>query len=386
MLIKGNQCPICDAPWQPGSARCKACGSIAEIYFESPLPKADSVDEERIQQTIDRVRAKLTAHENDGIARYILALCYLNLGFLPEAAAELQKATQLLPEKTVIAYEAAAVAAKQDDFSDDVLRKIDRALERRPDFKEAIYLKGLVLQKRGEVSEGVRVWQTAYKLDPDYLLPRQALKRYVTANYDLLRKPRVVHALRSSQLAKKERNYLDLINWTGMDKPRELGTTSMQLLESIAPARAKALRRMHAARKRQYEEVQQKRVQLEAAMQEDLIALSELCILAWKAESQTKAAARSAGTRMRRLSLEERSAILDQVVRQYQKRGYRLVSKTETTAQLSRQHQFSCCLALILVVLVIGIILYLIYYLTAKKEYYVFIEVDEYGQVHTSHS
>lgn len=393
MFIVANQCLICEAPWEEGSGRCTVCGSVNEIYFEHSLPKPGSVDREIIQQNIDRVRTILIKHENDAVARYSLALSYINLGLLPEGTTELKKAAQLLPEKTEIAYEVAAMEAKQGDSLDEILHRIDRVIERQPALKEAVYLKGVILNRRGETEEAIRVWQSAYALDADYQPPRKALDAFISANRKLLTNQQIVRAMMYSGLTRKEQNYLELLAWTGRSRPPELGKTSMQLLESISPTRANKMRKIHAAKVQEYEELDLQRSKLTAVMEADVVTLSDLCLRAQKARTQLKQEAvsqlsttKSSGSvsDRGRLSIEERSAILERAIQNYQKQGYKLVSRTETTAQLSKQHEFSCCIAFFLVLIVIGIILYLLYYLTANKEHFVFLEVDEYGKVHTS--
>lgn len=387
MFIKANQCPICEAPWNAGATRCKDCGSVAEIYFERSLPKAPELDEEKILQRIEAAREFLVEHDNHGVAHYTLALAYINLGLLTEGLTELRRATQLLPEKLQIAYETVALAVKQGDFSDDILHQLERIVERRPSFKEAIYLKGYVLNRRGMTAQAIPLWQEAYVLDSDYAPARLALERFVKANAELLTDAQVVVAIRNSGLSKKELAYLDLFNWGGMEKPRELGVTSMRVLESFSPVRARKMQRMYEAHARQHQEVEEKRAELTRTMEADLLSLSTLCLGAQEASLRIrKEMATRVGESTRVLTVAERSAILDRAVIEYQKSGYQLVARTDTTAQLTKKREFSCCLAVILVFLVIGIILYLLWYLTTKKEDSVFLEVDEYGKLRTTYT
>lgn len=387
MFVKANQCPICDAMWSEGAERCKVCGSVAEIYFEKPLPLRTEVVEEKILQRLELARTYLIDHDNHGVAHYTLGLAYANLGLLPEGLAELRRATQLLPEKVQIAYEAAALAVKQGDTSDQILQQLDKAIERRHTFKEAHFLNGVVLNRRGISAKAIGAWQRAYILDPNYAPARKALEQFVESNRKLLTDTQIIRSLQSSALSKKELAYLELFNWTGMEKPRELGVTSMRILESLSPSKARKMQRMYEAHERQFAEVEEKRTQLTKAMEGDVIALSTLCLAAQETGRRisTEVAARS-DRGSHTLSVAERSAILDRTVREYQKAGFKLVARTETTAQLTKQHEFSCCLAVTLVFLVIGIILYLLWYLTTKKEESVFLEVDEFGEVHTTYT
>ena len=79
-------------------------------------------------------------------------------------------------------------------------------------------------------------------------------------------------------------------------------------------------------------------------------------------------------------SLDERRAILQREINSYIRRGFRVVSQTDTTAQLVKPKHFSLFWAIILTFLIVGIILYLLYYLT-KRDEVVYLEVDEQGRM-----
>jgi len=80
-------------------------------------------------------------------------------------------------------------------------------------------------------------------------------------------------------------------------------------------------------------------------------------------------------------SVEERRAILQREISRYLKRGFRVVSQTETTAQLVKPKSFSFLWAFLwLLMLGVGLIVYLIYY-WSKRDETVYLEVDELGRV-----
>ena len=86
-------------------------------------------------------------------------------------------------------------------------------------------------------------------------------------------------------------------------------------------------------------------------------------------------------TQLQPFTIEQRRAILQQEINKYVKQDYRVVSQTDTTAQLVRPKKFSCLIALLaLLIVVIGFIIYLIYYV-AKRDDQIYIEVDENGKV-----
>lgn len=82
------------------------------------------------------------------------------------------------------------------------------------------------------------------------------------------------------------------------------------------------------------------------------------------------------------LTIEERRQILEQEIAKYVKQGWRVISRTDTSAQLTRDKRASCLLALILALfLLVPAILYLLLYRGTEGLY---IEVDEHGNVHVT--
>lgn len=82
-----------------------------------------------------------------------------------------------------------------------------------------------------------------------------------------------------------------------------------------------------------------------------------------------------------KLSLERRKAVLDGQIAKYSKKGYRVVSRTDTAAQLVRPKQFSCLLAtLSFLVIGIGFIIY-VFYCMGQKDHSIYLSIDEYGKV-----
>ena len=81
------------------------------------------------------------------------------------------------------------------------------------------------------------------------------------------------------------------------------------------------------------------------------------------------------------LSIEERRTILDREIKRYIKRGFRVINRTDTTAQLVKPKKFSFLWALLWFLLFgIGLIVYLLYY-AGKKDEPVYLEVNERGRI-----
>ena len=85
---------------------------------------------------------------------------------------------------------------------------------------------------------------------------------------------------------------------------------------------------------------------------------------------------RSAG-----LSIENRRTLLEGAIAKYVTVGYRVVSSTDTTAQMVRPKKFSFLWATLWsLVFGVGLLVYVFYY-TSKKEDTLYLSVDERGRV-----
>lgn len=81
------------------------------------------------------------------------------------------------------------------------------------------------------------------------------------------------------------------------------------------------------------------------------------------------------------LSTEDRAAVLEREVQSYVKKGYRVMSRTDITAQLVKPKHFSFILAIILlIIMVLPFFLYLLWYLAAKDQT-VYLSVDDKGKI-----
>ena len=74
------------------------------------------------------------------------------------------------------------------------------------------------------------------------------------------------------------------------------------------------------------------------------------------------------------LSAQEASAILDREVAKYVERGFRVISRTDATAQLVKPKSFSMLWFFILMFTLIGWGFYVVYYL-AKKDETIYLQV-----------
>ena len=75
------------------------------------------------------------------------------------------------------------------------------------------------------------------------------------------------------------------------------------------------------------------------------------------------------------MEVQERAAILEKVIAYYVRHGYRVVARTDVSAQLVKPKEFSFLLAMVSL-----LVAYLLYYL-AKKDQTLYVFVTEEGKV-----
>ena len=81
------------------------------------------------------------------------------------------------------------------------------------------------------------------------------------------------------------------------------------------------------------------------------------------------------------LTLEQRTALLDKEIGRYVRHGFRLLSRTPTTAQLLKPKTFSRLWALLwFLCFGFGIFVYLIYY-WSKRDQTLYLQVDPTGRI-----
>ena len=385
MFIIPGKCPVCYSAWGENEI-CPACGGIAEIYFEREIPSQEKVDLARLQRVIDSARTRLIQFPNDGNAHYILGMAYIHIGLLTEGAEQINTAAGLFPEKIQIRYEAAVLATKLGANYEDSLAELNKILEREPQFKEAQYLRGVLLDNIGDKEAAIRAWQKTYLLDKYYKSPKQKLDEFISSERQYISSPTVLKLANIKKINNQTLRGLKELSSARPEPPPRMGKTSMQILEYIDVKTARRMKGLYAEDVTLYKDASKRREQDLRLLDDDLLSMADICLISY--ELRRKQAAKATLTEVAvdgALSIAERSEILEAEIEMYQKNGYRLVSQTDTTAQLYRPKQFSCCVAVILVLLVIGIFLYLIYYLI-KKDDSVFIVVDKYGKVKKTHS
>lgn len=81
------------------------------------------------------------------------------------------------------------------------------------------------------------------------------------------------------------------------------------------------------------------------------------------------------------MTTDMRRNILDKEIQSYVRKGYRVLSQTDTSAQLVKPKKFNLLIAVILLIcMVLPFIIYLLMYMAAKDKT-VYITVDPQGRV-----
>jgi len=81
------------------------------------------------------------------------------------------------------------------------------------------------------------------------------------------------------------------------------------------------------------------------------------------------------------LTIEERAEILQIEINRYLQRGFKVLSQTQTTAQLMKPKKFSCLLATLgLLLLGVGFLIYIFYY-ASQKDTQLYIQVLDDGTI-----
>jgi len=116
-----------------------------------------------------------------------------------------------------------------------------------------------------------------------------------------------------------------------------------------------------------------------------ILVVGFIGLLRQRSSSQTAALGRQSiypqSASPQELSIEQRREILQRTINTFVSSGYRVVSQTDTTAQLIKPKQFSCLWATLWFLFFgIGILIYLFYY-ASKRDEQTYLKVDLYGRV-----
>ena len=315
-------------------------------------------DEEKqhLRPVMAKIRESLQQRPEDGGLHYRLGLCYYRLGLLDDAILRIRKAVSLMPEKIEPRYKLATLQYQNDNL-EEALLQLDRIVALDSTFSPALVLRGIVHKASGSIRKAVEEWQKAARLGDE--TSYEHLEIFVDDHKHLMRE-----RLEPDTVPEQFSAYFR----PDPTEPRPLGSFSMQVLETVWPTKADEIRDMHEARVAEYRQSVAETEKHRRAMEHDVLAFSTLCVKALASQA---------------LSIDRRRAILNRAIREHSVKGFRVVSRTDTSAQLIRPKEFSFWWAFFwFLFLVVGFIVYLLYY-AAKRDTVVYLEVDPTGKVIT---
>lgn len=164
-------CPVCGAPLAPEDKRCSYCGSHVVITSDHGYINPASLNRQVIDQKIGQFRMTLRHDSKDAMAHYGLGLAYFNLQLWEEAADELKTAARLMPENAHIQFQYAVVLIDLAQHGNKKMwavaqERLDRVLRLKPDYVDALLLKGDLANQTGDITGACSYWTAAYSADP----------------------------------------------------------------------------------------------------------------------------------------------------------------------------------------------------------------------------
>jgi tetratricopeptide (TPR) repeat protein len=210
MLIKPSTCPICENMINDQEIRCPHCRCIVQFTLDLPTLSRADVVESLVQPTLDRCREQIVLNPHNGIARYILGLCYLNYALVEQGMAELQQAATLLPEKHIICFELAVLHYLQGQYVAG-LEQVTQALNLAPGNRDYRYLQFYFKAVIAPVSQrqAVTNWIAAYEIAPELRPASEALSKFISTHEKKLTQP-IARSL--PNLEPREAGYLKVLN------------------------------------------------------------------------------------------------------------------------------------------------------------------------------
>ena len=139
---------------------------ISRIYAEQQPPYA-----------LDYLRKAQQQFPDIATPRYELALYLQSHGFPEEAIKHYDTLLSLLPDNHILLFNIGYVNYVYLENNEVALDYFNRALNANPNYLDAYYNKGRVLEQIGDYSQAVDIYKEVLKIQPDYRLAIDALNR-----------------------------------------------------------------------------------------------------------------------------------------------------------------------------------------------------------------
>lgn len=338
LIIRPLTCPICQSALSGQDVQCSRCHCIVQFTIQPPAFSRSNLVETLVQTVLRASRARVAASPQDGLAQYILGLCYINYELLDDGLVALQQAAVLLPELHRIRFEVAILQSGAAQFA-PALEQITQAQKIVPNDSEYqyldSYLSGMIAQSQEDLRAAVTSWMHAYQIAPDGELAAAALTQFINEYIAKLSQP-IARSLPG--LAPSDAENLRVLNSDpalqkaahpkAPHKPGALGSVSMGWLRRLSPARATAVEQIHHERLNAYRQA----AEAYAITYQASTAQRSEVIRDWQARAQ---AIRSDMPMMTRLCL----AVAEEEERQRQEEARRRQVEALRQAENARRHQ-----------------------------------------------
>lgn len=142
------QCPLCDAASAEKTDRCPGCKSVLTLDNLDAFNQNQEADKSALLEAIQRYR-NITEEGEDFTAYFNLALAYLNLNQLSEAARNLQRASELRPDDAALRSHLEAIQRRRADATGPLKRVPQRTILLVDDSATVRKLVAVTLERRG---------------------------------------------------------------------------------------------------------------------------------------------------------------------------------------------------------------------------------------------
>jgi hypothetical protein len=165
-------CPVCGAPFSPGSDRCGYCGSILVLQTDHPRIDPRALNRTVVDKHIAEYRELLRTDPSSVKAHYGLGVAYFNLGLTEASITALETASNLTPENPHI-HTQLAVAWREEAktgnarANDEMRDHIRYALRLDPRNVEALILASEAAIADHDIEQAVSYSEQAWSLEPD---------------------------------------------------------------------------------------------------------------------------------------------------------------------------------------------------------------------------
>jgi tetratricopeptide (TPR) repeat protein len=240
---------------------------------------------------------------------------------------------------------------------------VEAVLRLNPEDKQALVVRGQVYLQQSHWRQAVSDWSKAYQLDATYAPVREQLDQFIGKNIRVFLTPGLLDDRLKDD---RTRHYLKDIRRKSPPPPSPLGETSMSLLRSLWPEKAKRMEEMHEAKLEEYSRICEQIERAQEKTRQALIALAQMCVEGLEEEAKRQ---RQAEERARQRRAEKARKQEHQRAKQQARDAQRAAAQQGTQPQAAprqqivvverekRQRRRCCCFPLTLALTLIPLLI-----------------------------